>query len=279
LRNRQWVLAGILLGIVIAIKPNYALISLILLAAGHGRPAAASIITTGAISLVPLFIDGPSIYFHWLHMTTEFEGYAWTSNASLVSVGERIDFAAAGQLAAMALGLGSVVLARGARPAALNAMALGLMTVILVGPVSWAGYTLLLLPFLFSMRWDAWTWTAVLILATPFAPGRAFDATGVGLPDLSVASAHVSLAPVPSAVFQVVSAFVTAIVGALYAWAVGLLLVRHGRRILEESDFSLGEAVASLRLRQSIANGLNRLRPSDASDVPDVAPVRVPYDA
>jgi hypothetical protein len=70
-----------------------------------------------------------------------------------------------------------------------------------------------------------------------------------------------------------------AIVGALYAWAVGLLLARHGLRILEESDFSLGEAVASLRLRQSIANGLNRLRPSDASDVPDVAQVRVPYDA
>ena len=281
LRNRQWVFAGILIGVVIAIKPNYALVPLILLAAGHARPAAASIVTVGAISLVPLLIDGPAIYSHWLHMTMEFEGYAWTSNASLVSVGERVDFAAAGQLAAIALGLGAVVLARRARPNPLDAMALGLMTVILVGPVSWAGYTLLLLPFLFSMRWDSWTWTAVLILATPFAPGRAFDSMGVELPSVLGASAHVSLAPVPSAVFHIVSALVIAAVGALYAWAVGLLLARHVQRILTESGLSLGVTVPPLRLRQSMANGLNRLRPSDANDaaISDVAPVRVRYDA
>ena len=39
MRRGDWLVAGILIGLVVAIKPNYALVPLVLFAAGHWRPA------------------------------------------------------------------------------------------------------------------------------------------------------------------------------------------------------------------------------------------------
>jgi hypothetical protein len=213
-------------------------------------------------------------------MTMEFEGYAWTSNASLVAVADRVGFALVGQMAALGLAVITVLFARRAQPSALDATALGLLTVILVGPVSWAGYTLLLLPFLFSMRWDAWTWAAILILVTPFAPGRAVASLGIDLAPFIGSSAHVSLAPVPGAALHVASALVTPLIGALYAWAVVLLLVRHVQRLAAESDIRVPAVAAVLRTRLARARGHPGQRTHSNDPVmPDVAPVRVRYDA
>lgn len=246
MRRGDWVLAGILIGLMIAVKPNYAVLALVLVAAGHYRPAVTSVVTASLISLVPLLIDGPGIYWQWLHMTIGFEGYEWASNASLISVGERLNIAPLGQIAGASLTLAVLFFVWRRRPGALDAMALGLMTVILVGPVSWAGYTLLLLPFLFSMRWDGWTWASIAILVAPFAPGGAFGALGVDLPALFSGSGQGAFVPVPSVIMAIVSAIAMPLIGAIYAWGVLLLLVRLIQRLSAEQEGSVDVALPRL---------------------------------
>jgi alpha-1,2-mannosyltransferase len=281
LRRGDWVLAGVLLGLVIAMKPNYAVIALILLAAGHYRPAISAGATAGLISLVPLLIDGPSIYLHWLAMTQGFEGYGWTSNASLVSVGERLDMTLLGQVLAAVLGIIVLVFARKRRPGVMDATALGLMTVILLGPVSWAGYTLLLLPYLFSIRWDAWTWTSIAILVTPFAPGRALSALSIDLGSVFGASAGNVPVPVFDPWGSFVSPVLAPVVGAMYAWGVLILLAQLTRRLT--SDEIPRPVRVRPRLRRLVPSRPATARPLTAGLEHDTrrqqpAPVRVRYD-
>ena len=287
MRRGDWLLAGVLIGVVVAIKPNYAIVPLILLAAGHYRPSIAAVGTAVLISLIPLAIDGPVIYREWLHMTMAFDGYEWTSNASLVSVGERLDLAPAGQVAGAVLALAVLVLARRLRPGALDAMGLGLMTVILVGPVSWAGYTLLLLPFLFSMKWDRWTWLSVAILVMPFAPVPTIAAFGIDFPNVFNSSSDGAGWAVPAPLVTVASAVVLPIIGGIYAWGVMLLLVRHAQRLSAEREFSLTAQLRRVSLRhRTTARPVRVVRPrplraplDDELRSRQPATVRVPYDA
>ncbi len=269
LRRGNWLMGGVLIGVVIAFKPNYALIPLVMLAAGHYRPALAAVATAGLISLVPLVIDGPHIYWEWLHLTESFNGYGWTSNASLVSVGERLRLAPVGQVVAVLLAATVLFMARRWRPDALTTMALGIMCVILVGPVSWAGYTLLLLPYLFSMRWDGWTWASIGLLVTPFAPGRAIGSLGLG--GLSFGGVGFSAFHAPGEVVSVLisghvltglGAVIMPLVGAVYAWAVLLLLVRLAQRLASERD----EDLPAFLLRRRVGSTPKR----------EMAPVRAP---
>jgi hypothetical protein len=284
LRKENWLLGGLLLGVVIAIKPNYALLALIMIAAGHYRPTIAAVVTAGVISIVPLLIDGPHIYWQWLHLTESFNGYGWTSNASLTSVGERLNSVMVGQVAGVALALCVLYLARRWRPDTLATMALGTMSVILVGPVSWAGYTLLLLPYLFSTRWDRWTWIAVCLLVMPFAPGRAADALGFG----SLGFGHVSLdggdSMLPLAIVKTLGAVILPVIGAIYAWAVLILLVRLVMRLGGERGDNLPSLNLRGRFNREPRPRLQRVQPAmpittKPRPQQGALPVRVRFDA
>lgn len=232
-RRGDWLLAGILIGFTIAVKPNYGLVALVLLIAGHWRPAITSVASAGVLSLVPIIVDGPHLYWQWLHLTQTFDGYAWTSNASFVSIGARLHLAPLGQAMAVAVAVGVFYLVRRWRPDPLESVALGTLCVILVGPVSWAGYTLLLLPYLFSIRWDRWTWLAVGLLATPFAPVRAIAALGIDMPNVSAPDGVVD-AVAGSPLLTMLGAVVMPLIGAIYAWAVLVLLVRLCQQLARE---------------------------------------------
>ena len=199
IRQGRLAWAGVLIGFVIAVKPNYALVPLMLLAAGYARIAVPALLVAAAISLVPLIIDGPVIYEQWLDMTLGFGGIEWTSNASLMAVGEHLGLPIIGRTLAVSVMLGILYVQRRYRPAPLDALTLSIMAVILFGPVSWAGYTLFLLPFILSRAWDRLTLVAIAALMVPFCIMRAIALGGDWL--------NTVLAP-------------------LYAWGVVLLLAR-----------------------------------------------------
>ena len=260
IRNGNLFWGGILIGLVIALKPNYAVLPLILLAAGHYRIALPAIGAAAGISAIPLLLDGPQIYTQWLELSVHFPGLTWTSNASLASAGARLGVPFLGTMFAGLLLLGVLYVTWRIRPSALNAMACGLLTVLLLGPVSWAGYTLFLLPFLFSRKWDRVTWVAVLLLAAPFSPEGAVSSVsktsssiGLSLPPVralhdwvlsmyawvSTVSADIGAtvaepvrglwnAPVQAATQTgaAIEPLALAFVGSIYVWAVLLLLVR-----------------------------------------------------
>lgn len=210
LRHGHLLLAGIAIGLVIAIKPNFALLPLFLLAANHVRIPVAAGLTAAAVSVVPLLLDGPVIYKQWLELTLSFSGLEWSSNTSLISVGSRFGSPETGMLLAVSLVGWLLWWLRQTQPDSLYALELGLLAVLLASPASWAGYTLFLLPCLLSRAWSREIWVCVLLLAVPFWAVR--YATTLG--------------PVSNA-----------LLGTTYAWAVLLLLAILVR---ERIGFSAG---------------------------------------
>jgi alpha-1,2-mannosyltransferase len=197
MRRGNLLAAGLLIGFVVAVKPNFALWPALLLAAGHPRVAIVATATTACISAVPLLIDGPHIYVEWLHLTSSFGGLQWASDASLVSLGDRLGSVEAGTALAVATAALIFLWALRFKPGLHDATALALITVLLVGPVSWAGYTLVLLPVLLSRRWTRATWIAVVALTVPFWLIR----------DIAT-----------------LSIWPSAVLGSLYGWAILVLL-------------------------------------------------------
>jgi hypothetical protein len=215
--------AGVLLGLVVAIKPNFALLLLLLLAARHGRVAAAGIITAGAVSVIPLALDGFAIYRQWFDLSLAFDGLSWTSNASLMSLGARLGLPSVGLVATVVAVLGLVYWQWKARPPVLETTAVALLAVLLTGPVSWAGYTLFLLPWLLATRWTPMIWAGVLLLDVPFSPVGAVHA--LGGPALGAASVLPSL-QLP----DVLAGLLGAVAGSVYLWALLALLASAAKR-------------------------------------------------
>src|SRR3712207_6811803 len=60
--------AGILIGIVVAIKPNFLVWPVLLFLSGHYRPSIVACVTAGIISLIPLVIYGPEVYRQWIEL-------------------------------------------------------------------------------------------------------------------------------------------------------------------------------------------------------------------
>ncbi len=197
MRRGNLLIAGLLIGFVAAVKPNFIIWPALLLAGGHWRISLYAIATAAIISVIPLAIDGPEVYREWLDLSLSFGGLQWASNASLASMGYRFGLPVAGQIMGSALVVAVAAWLWRQRPGLLDATSLALVTVLLFGPISWAGYTLFLLPVLFSRPWDSPIWAAVLMLNAPFWLVR--EAT----------------------IFDPVS---NVLVGGLYTWALILIL-------------------------------------------------------
>jgi len=227
LRKGHLVWAGVLLGLVVAVKPNFAIVILALLCARHGKVAWPALATAIAVSLIPLVVSGPTLYQQWLELTMNFRGMAWTSNASLISVGARLHVLLLGYvMAGLALTVVLYIQWR-YRPAVLDSLGIALLAAVLVGPVSWAGYTLFLLPFLFAQTWGRGIWTVVALLDIPFAPKQLIALLGL------------RLFPVAS---QESNVMFHAVFGSVYVWAVLLLMhqlvLKRSTLALEGSDTS-----------------------------------------
>lgn len=196
-RRRDW-LAGLLIGVVVAVKPNFAVWPALLLLAGHVRPVVAAALAGGVLALLPVLLYGPRVYAQWLHLVlNDADRAVFLTNASLAGLAGRLGAPQAGTLAAVALLAGLAWWARRARPAPLHASALALAAAVLASPIAWVHYTLFLLPVFFTL---------------PAAP------------PLLVAAALL-VVPVPAVLsFLDAPAWVKASAGSVYAWAMVVLL-------------------------------------------------------
>jgi hypothetical protein len=198
MKHDKPLLAGLAIGLVVAIKPNFVLWPVFLLAAGHPKASLSAFGMAAAISGIPLLIDGPGIYRQWLEVTRSFNGIEWASNASLVSIGARFGLEPAGLVLSVGAVIALLFWSRDSRPGILEASTLSILATLIAGPVSWAGYTLFLLPWLFSRPWTHQIWLALVMLAMPFWLVRFATVAG----------------PLSGAML-----------GSVYGWAVLLLLV------------------------------------------------------
>ncbi|HEU0072646.1 MAG TPA: glycosyltransferase family 87 protein [Dehalococcoidia bacterium] len=165
-RNLLW--AGLLVGLVVAIKPNFAIWPLFLLLAGQRKMALTSVAVAAAISLVPLLIEGPEIYSQWLDAARAYPRAAIAPNASMFGVATRLGIPEAGYVLAAGLIAAAAFYTWRWRLTGREVSAWSVMLTLFVGPLTWVGYTLFMLPLLLSRpRWGGWE---VAVAATMLVP-------------------------------------------------------------------------------------------------------------
>ena len=142
--------AGILIGVVVAVKPNFVVWPLLLVLAGHWRAPVAAALTAISISVLPLLAYGWDIYAQWITLLLSDRGRAaFLTNASLVGLMSRAGLPAAGLMLSVLLLLVLAVHVLRRRPDPLSASGLGIAGGILASPIAWVHYTLFLVPVFF----------------------------------------------------------------------------------------------------------------------------------
>lgn len=157
--------AGLPLGVIAAIKPQFALWPLLLVCSRNWRSGTTGLATAVVLSALPLLEDGWRIYFQWFAVDPP--PHTLAGNSSIVAVASRVGADALGAVVTAVLVVFTIGFAWRAKLTAIQASGLSLAIAVLVGPFSWAGYTLLLLPVLFAAGWRA-VMPAVVFLAFPF---------------------------------------------------------------------------------------------------------------
>jgi len=141
--------AGILIGIVVAMKPNFLVWPALLFLSGHRRPAITSIVTAGTISLIPVVIYGPKIYRQWLELVAvDGERALFLTNGSFAGLAARAGVPSLGLLLGFLLLAALSAWALWRRPDILTVSAMALVAALLASPLGWIHYTLFLLPVL-----------------------------------------------------------------------------------------------------------------------------------
>lgn len=181
LRSNRRLLAGVCVGLLIAIKPNFILWPLLLLIAGGYLPMLiATLATVVVVSLIPLLVYGPIIYQQWIPvLASSSQGNPMPSNASLAGFLARMGLAEWGTIVSALLVLGIAIWCWRIRPDVLQLSAIGICTTLLASPIAWDGYTLLLVPVFFALCWSWPMVIAAILLLVPVDISYIFGATGI----------------------------------------------------------------------------------------------------
>ena len=167
--------AGVLIGLVVAMKPNFLVWPVLLFLSGRRLPALASVATAAAISAVPLVVMGPEVYRQWFELiASDRDRAAFLTNASLAGLTARLGTPSVGLAIGLALLAASALWALRWRPSAARVSAIGLVLSLLASPIAWIHYTLFLLPVLFT-HWRVHGMRLVallLIVPVPFIIGQ-----------------------------------------------------------------------------------------------------------
>ena len=163
---RRPVLAGVAIGVLVAVKPNFAIWPLLLLVSGTWLPVLISGIVAAILSLVPALIYGPSIYRLWTHGLASYSGVAEPLNASLPGLLARLGLPWLSLPACCILVAALMLTVWRRRPQVSQVSSLGLVASLVVSPLAWVGYTVMLLPVFWSSR-SALAWPAAIMLSVP----------------------------------------------------------------------------------------------------------------
>ena len=167
LRNGREILAGILIGLLVAWKVNYLVWPVLLLCAGRPRSAIAAFISFLGVSLIPLAVYKPQIYAQWFSLITQSGASSYPTNTSLISLAARLGIPWLGYILAAGILLGLAVWAWRRRPPALEVSAVALVATMVVSPIAWVHYSLFLLPVFFSVRWSTLVRVSAYLLTVP----------------------------------------------------------------------------------------------------------------
>ena len=174
LQKGNYIPAGIAIGLLVAIKPNFILWPIFLLFSGYYVTFFMSILSSLIVSLIPVLFYGTRIYAQWLEASAlHTETVIMPGNNSILGLTTRFGSISTGIVISIILVLILLILSKQkssdnmGKPEYVSA--LGIISSLLASPISWTGYTILLLPIFFSLK--KWTIPAMIsaaILTVPF---------------------------------------------------------------------------------------------------------------
>lgn len=159
--------AGALIGLLMAVKPNFAIWPILLLCAGALTPAVVAVAVAGAITVFAGLAYGPGMYAAWLAATTRFGLTSGVINSSLYGVSIHLGIPVVGAIASAGVVCAAVVASWWMKPTARTVSCLGIIIALLCSPITWPGYALFALPVIFSLGWSRTTLAAAVLLAIP----------------------------------------------------------------------------------------------------------------
>jgi hypothetical protein len=165
-------LAGIALGMIIALKPNFIFWLVLIGLTGNFVVVVSGVLTALVLTLIPFIMWGPSIYRQWVTALSEYPsfGILIAGNSSLQSLGEHMNFAFFGVIAAIVLTcLTLYIVYRNKYLSEETINSLGILGSLLISPFAWVGYTILTLPiFLSKPKWNWRILISALLMVFPY---------------------------------------------------------------------------------------------------------------
>jgi hypothetical protein len=164
-------LAGIALGVLIAIKPNFCFWLALLAIAGYWTMAVSAVITGLTLSLLPVALWGPGVYVQWLTAVAHYPslGLLIAGNSSFASLAARLGLPYLGLAISLLFVAVSFYFVYRKERSLQRINALGIVGSILLSPWAWVGYSMLTLPIFFSKpRWNWYIKVAAGLLAFPY---------------------------------------------------------------------------------------------------------------
>ena len=174
LQKGKYIPAGIAIGLVVAIKPNFILWPIFLLFSGYYLTFLMSILSSLIVSLIPVLFYGIRIYAQWLDASALHpETVIMPGNNSILGLTTRFGSISTGIVISIILVLILLILSKQESSHNMEkpeyVSALGIIASLLASPISWTGYTILLLPIFFSLKkWTVPAMISAAILTVPF---------------------------------------------------------------------------------------------------------------
>jgi len=175
LQKGKYVLAGIAIGLLVAIKPNFVLWPIFLLASGYYVTFLTAAVSSLIVSAIPIIFYGTKIYSQWLEASgLRLETLMMPGNNSIVGLTSRFQSINIGIILSAIVVAALLIISTLKKSNDLEfserTSALGILTSLLASPISWTGYTILLLPVFFSLKkWTLPVTISAAILSIPFA--------------------------------------------------------------------------------------------------------------
>jgi hypothetical protein len=168
LRERKWFAAGVSIGLVCAIKPNFLVWPGLLLAGRSKKTGFTAIATTAMVSAIPLILQGPTLFRQWIAACRRFNGFELPGNSSLLAIFSRAGIPKAGLSITVLMLIAATVWVAITKPESLYASEIGILASLFAGPISWLGYTILLIPAIYGRSMDTLTRVGCVLLCIPW---------------------------------------------------------------------------------------------------------------
>jgi len=167
-RAKRPVLVGLCIGLIAAVKPNFAVWLVLLLAARQYKAFFAGAAAAGIATILPAALYGPQVYLQWLEATRNFDGLALPANNSLPGLFVRFSTPAAGFILAAILITAVGALLWKKKVSDQRVHYLGILLSLMASPIAWTGYTVFTVPIFWLNRRSVPRLITAIMLMVPF---------------------------------------------------------------------------------------------------------------